>query len=81
MGSDFKSDRLEKSQVSMSSHMKSLNDSCYVPPEKNPRVFQDNNPLKNGAYNAALANYQDAVSHQRNINEKFMRSHYDSINK
>ena len=78
-GSDYKSERWEKSQVSMQSHMKSLNDSCYVGPEKNPRVFQDSNPIKNGAYKLALDNYESKVQRQREINEKFMKSHYDSI--
>ena len=41
--------------------MKSLNDSCYVIPEQNHRVFQDNNPVKVGAYKAALNNYEDKV--------------------
>ena len=61
--------------------MKPLNDSCYVVPEKNPRVFQDNNPVKNQAFKAALNNYEQHVALVRSENERFMRSHYDGIKK
>jgi len=59
--------------------MKSLNDSCYVGPDKNPRVIQDSDPMKNIAYKYALDNYESKVQRQRAVNEQFMRSHYDSI--
>ena len=59
--------------------MKPLNDSCYVVPEKNPRVFQDTNPVKNQAFKAALNKYEQQVQFIRSENEKFMRSHYDGI--
>lgn len=78
-GSEYKSERWERSQISMHSHMKSLNDSCYVGPDKNPRVVQDSDPLKSIAYQRALDNYESKVQKQRAINEQFMRSHYDSI--
>ena len=78
-GSDYKSERWGKSQVSMQSHMKSLNDSCYVGPEKNPRVIQDSDPMKSIAYKYALDNFESKVQRQRAINEQFMRSHYDAI--
>lgn len=46
--SGFRSDRLERNQqvTAQSSTLKPLNDSCYVVPEKNPRVIQDTNPIK-----------------------------------
>jgi len=52
--------------------MKSLNDSCYVVPEKNPRVLQDTDPVKSEAFKAALTKYEEEVSMQRSFNEKFM---------
>ena len=61
--------------------MKPLNDSCYLVPEKNPRVFQDTNPVKNQAFKAALNKYEQQVQFIRSENEKFMRSHYDGIKK
>ena len=49
--SGFRSDRLERNTtVTAASQMKPLNDSCYVVPEKNPRVIQDNNPVKQKAH-------------------------------
>ena len=68
-GSDYKSERWGRSQVSMHSHMKSLNDSCYIGPDKNPRVIQDNDPLKNGAYKQGLDIFESKVQKQRAINE------------
>lgn len=80
-GSDMRnmSDILLRSQVTTSSHMKALNDSCYVVPEKNHRVVQDNDPVKAQAVKAALNNYENQVCHNQKLNEKFMRSHYGTI--
>ena len=55
-GSDLhiRSDRLERNAPLTTSTLKSLNDSCYVVPEKNYRVLQDNDPVKVTAFKAAL---------------------------
>lgn len=61
--SGFRSDRLERNTtVTAASQMKPLNDSCYLVPEKNPRVIQDNNPVKKKAHEVAHENYQSKVS-------------------
>ena len=57
----IRSDRLERNAPVTTSVVKSLNDSCYVVPEKNHRVFQDNNPVKSQAFKAALDKYEQEV--------------------
>ena len=81
--SGFRSNRLERNQqvTAQSSQMKPLNDSCYVVPEKNHRVIQDTNPVKQRAQKLAHDQYESQVSRMASENEKFMRSHYNTIRK
>jgi len=56
---DTRSDRLTKPSTSI---VKALHDSCYQVPEKNPRVIQDTDPVKDTAWRAALQRHEQQVA-------------------
>ena len=55
---DIRSDRLTKNTPVMAAQLKALHDSCYVEPERNPRVIQDTDPVKKNAWKDALARHE-----------------------
>ena len=73
---DGRSDRLTKASTSI---VKALHDSCYQVPEKNPRVIQDTDPVKNEAWRAALARHESEVAQQKSFNEVVMKKHYEKV--
>lgn len=73
---DGRSDRLTKASTSI---VKALHDSCYQVPEKNPRVIQDTDPVKNEAWRAALARHESEVAQQKQFNEVVMKKHYEKV--
>jgi len=76
---DIRSDRLTKNTPVMAAQVKALHDSCYVQPEKNPRVIQDSNPVKSNAWRDALMRHEDKIAQQKGFNETVMKKHYDKI--
>lgn len=76
---DIRSDRLTKNTPVMAAQVKALHDSCYVQPEKNPRVIQDTNPVKSNAWRDALQRHENSVAQQKGFNETVMKKHYQQI--
>ena len=60
--------------------VKPLNDSCYVVPEKNFRVIQDDDPAKQTAWRQALGRHEDNVVQTKNMNQSVMHNFYKKIN-
>ena len=63
--------RLEKNSVvtAQSAQLKGIADSCYVMPENNPRVIQDNNPIKNQVLKQAFHDFELKVAQQKSQNK------------
>jgi len=61
--------RLMKSQVTPGS-LKPIFESSYVPPDKNPSVIQDNDPIKQQAMLEALRRYHDVLAEKQKSNEQ-----------
>ena len=59
--------------------VKALYDSCYIRPEENPKVIQDNDPVKTNALEVAKKRYEDSVNKTKEANEHFVKTHFDSI--
>lgn len=59
------SSRLTKASPSI---VKALHDSCYLRPDQNPRVIQDNDPVKATTWKAAVNRHQTTVSQQKQFN-------------
>ena len=59
--------------------MKPLNESCYVNPEKNPRVLQESTPTRSNAIKMALQRHEDDIKKQKDFNEKIINNHYNRI--
>ena len=51
---DIRSDRLIRNTPQRVGGMKPLNDSCYLKPDQNYRVIQDNDPIKNRTWRKAF---------------------------
>ena len=68
---DLRSDRLvrNKQLTAGSLATKALHDSCYVAPDMNHRVIQDNDPAKNIAWKQALERHEQHIAKQKNFNE------------
>ena len=60
--------------------VKPLNDSCYVVPEKNFRVIQDDDPAKNTAWMQALQRHEKDVMQTKRFNQTVMNNFYRKIN-
>lgn len=73
---DTRSDRLTKPSTSI---VKALHDSCYMVPEKNPRVIQDTDPVKTQAWRAALERHESQVAQQKQFNEVVMKKHAEKV--
>ena len=58
---ELRPDRLIRNQPLTAATMKPLNDSCYVIPEKNPRVLQENTPVRSNALKMALQRHEEDV--------------------
>ena len=61
--------------------MKQIFDSDYIPPDKNPRVFQDSNLNKSAAFDEALKRYENSLKNDINQNDKhkeFMKQRINS---
>ena len=56
--------------------MKQLHDSCYVGPEKNHRVIQDNDPAKSNAWKIALERHEQEIAMQKNLNQDVVANHF-----
>ena len=51
---DLRGDRLTRNLPVKTMQMKPLNDSCYVAPDKNFRVIQDDDPIKGATWRNAF---------------------------
>lgn len=60
---------------SMRKPMKELNDSDYMKPQDNFRVFQDTHPLRNATYNQALRRYEDDLKKQSLDSSFYLNEH------
>ena len=58
---DLRQDRLTRNMPTTPYQVKPLNDSCYVVPDKNYRVIQDDDPAKNTAWRQALERHETDV--------------------
>jgi hypothetical protein len=76
---ELRNDRLIRNQPFTAAAMKPLNDSCYVVPEKNPRVLQESTPVRDNAFKIALQRHEQEVSKQKNFNEIVVKNHFDKI--
>ncbi len=76
---DIRSDRLTKNTPVHAAQVKALHDSCYVEPERNPRVIQDHDPVKKTAWQNALARHELTVAQKKGFNEVIMAKHYEKI--
>ncbi len=65
---DIRSDRLTKNTPVHAAQVKALHDSCYVEPERNPRVIQDHDPVKKTAWQNALARHEQSVAQKKGFN-------------
>ena len=78
---ELRNDRLVRNQPLTAASIKPLNDSCYVVPEKNPRVLQENTPVRSNAFTKALQRHEESIMKQKNFNEQMIKSHFSSIKK
>ena len=78
---DLRSDRLTKNKQLTAGNLatKALHDSCYIAPEKNFRVIQDDDPAKNRAWKEALQRHEQKIQQQKNFNEKIVQRHFEVI--
>lgn len=76
---NLRQDRLTKNSPIMAGQMKALHDSCYVVPEKNFRVIQDDDPAKNVAWRQALQRHEEQIAKQKGFNETVMGKHFAKI--
>jgi hypothetical protein len=50
-----------------------------VPPDKNPAVIQDSDPLKQQTMAQALRRYEDEVDRKKQVNEELIAKHFSKI--
>jgi len=55
---ELRKDRLIRNQPLTAATMKPLNDSCYLVPEKNPRVLQETTPIRDNAFKMARLRHE-----------------------
>ena len=73
------SNRLVRNNAPTAGTVKSLFDSCYVKPEQNSKVMQDNHPLKQKALKEALSRYETQVESQKQANNEIVKKHFERI--
>ena len=59
--------------------LKPLHDSCYVGPDKNHRVIQDDHAGKTHAWEKALKRHEDQIQSQKNFNSVVVSKHFERI--
>ena len=77
---DLRQDRLTRNAPTRPYQVKPLNDSCYVVPDKNFRVIQDDDPAKNVAWRQALDRHETHVSRAKDFNKTVMSNFFQKIN-
>ena len=60
--------------------MKPLNDSCYLAPEKNFRVIQDDDPIKGANWRNAVQRHESDVDRNKAFNQTVMNYHFGKVN-
>ena len=50
-----------------------------MPPDKNPAVIQDSDPLKQQTMAQALRRYEDEVDRKKQVNEELIAKHFSKI--
>lgn len=64
-----------KTQAASTGLNKALQDSSYISPVNNPRVIQDDDPVKVAAATEARKRYEAKVAARKAENENYIRQH------
>lgn len=75
----IRNDRLVRNTPMVAGGLKPLHDSCYVSPEQNHRVIQDNHGGKIHAWEKALQRHEAQIQSQKNFNEVVVSKHFERI--
>ena len=59
--------------------LKPLYDSSYIPPDQNPAVIQDSDPIKQLTMAQALRRYEGEVDRRKQMNEELIAKHFSKI--